>query len=93
MGFCRPGGLIALNWRTFQASLPIIDYVVVHEPIHRCHRDYCTREFTHWAELVGPQKWSAIHELQQGDLMGYYERNRAVHFAIVAGFDPDGYPL
>ncbi len=34
-----------------------------------------------------------IQNLQRGDLIGYYENHRTVHLAIVAGFDPDGYPL
>lgn len=36
-GFCREDGLIALNWRIIQAPLSVIDYVVVHELIHRRH--------------------------------------------------------
>lgn len=49
--------------------------------------------FAALATPSGPQHLSAIHQLQLGDLIGYYERHRTVHFAIVAGFDPDGYPL
>ena len=49
--------------------------------------------FAQLATPTLPQNRSAIHQLQLGDLIGYYERNRTVHFAIVAGFDPDGYPL
>lgn len=36
---------------------------------------------------------AAIKSLRLGDLIGYYERGRVVHFAIVAGFDADGYPV
>lgn len=49
--------------------------------------------FAELAKPVGPEHLSAIHQLQLGDLISYYERHRTVHFAIVAGFDPDGYPL
>lgn len=49
--------------------------------------------FAELAKPIGPQHISAIHQLQLGDLIAYYERHRTVHFAIVAGFDPDGYPL
>ncbi len=34
-----------------------------------------------------------LDHLRLGDLIAYYEEGRIVHFAIVAGFDPDGYPL
>lgn len=34
-----------------------------------------------------------LSRIRLGDLIGYYERGRVVHFAIVVGFDPDGYPL
>jgi hypothetical protein len=34
-----------------------------------------------------------LDQLRPGDLIGYFERGRVVHFAIVAGFDEDGYPL
>lgn len=45
--------------------------------------------------LIKPGKdgRSALDKLRPGDLVGYYETGRVVHFAIVVGFDPDGYPL
>lgn len=36
---------------------------------------------------------SALDRLRVGDLIAYWERGRVVHFAIVAGFDTNGYPL
>lgn len=36
---------------------------------------------------------SALDQLRPGDLIGYFETGRVVHFAVVAGFDPDGYPV
>lgn len=34
-----------------------------------------------------------IHALVPGDLIGYREGGRAVHMAIVVGYDSDGYPV
>ncbi|NMP24324.1 M48 family metallopeptidase [Sulfobacillus sp. DSM 109850] len=34
-GYCRADGVIGLNWRLFQAPVFVIDYVVVHELMHR----------------------------------------------------------
>jgi len=34
-----------------------------------------------------------LDHLGPGDLVGYFETGRVVHFAIVVGFDADGYPL
>lgn len=36
---------------------------------------------------------SAIRELSPGDLIGYEEKGRIQHFAIVTGYDSKGYPL
>ncbi len=36
-GYCRPDGVIGLNWRLLQAPPAIMDYVMVHELIHRLH--------------------------------------------------------
>ena len=36
---------------------------------------------------------TALDQLRPGDLIGYFETGRVVHFAVVAGFDPDGYPV
>lgn len=36
---------------------------------------------------------SPLDRLRPGDLIAYYESGRVVHFAILAGFDPAGYPL
>ncbi|PSR20184.1 MAG: hypothetical protein C7B45_16105 [Sulfobacillus acidophilus] len=47
-GFCRTDGLIALNWRLIQAPLAVIDYVVVHELIHRT---YPHHQPTFWAAV------------------------------------------
>lgn len=35
----------------------------------------------------------AIRELAPGDLIGYEEKGRIQHFAIITGFDSKGYPL
>lgn len=36
-GYCRPDGVIGLNWRLLQAPPAMMDYVMVHELIHRLH--------------------------------------------------------
>ncbi len=41
----------------------------------------------------GPAGQTALDQLRPGDLIGYFETGRVVHFAVVAGFDPDGYPV
>ncbi len=40
-----------------------------------------------------PSGHSPLDQLRLGDLIGYFETGRVVHFAIVVGFDADGYPL
>ena len=37
-GSCDQGGTIRLNWRTIQAPMRLVDYVVVHELTHLLHR-------------------------------------------------------
>ncbi|MCY0877817.1 MAG: SprT family zinc-dependent metalloprotease [Firmicutes bacterium] len=34
-GYCRPDGTMGLNWRLYQAPLWVLEYVVVHELVHR----------------------------------------------------------
>lgn len=36
-GYCRQDGVIGLSWRLLQAPPAVIDYVMVHELIHRLH--------------------------------------------------------
>lgn len=36
-GYCRPDGRIALSWRLCQAPGWVVDYVIVHELVHRLH--------------------------------------------------------
>ena len=45
--------------------------------------------------LVGPDESGVepLSRLRPGDLIGYFENGRVVHFAVVAGFDGEGYPL
>lgn len=45
---CDPTGVLRFNWRIVQASLRLVDYVVVHELIHLVHADH-TPAF--WAAL------------------------------------------
>ncbi|MDA8204615.1 MAG: amidase domain-containing protein [Thermaerobacter sp.] len=41
----------------------------------------------------GENSTAPLSRIRPGDLIGYFESNRVVHFAIVVSFDPDGYPL
>lgn len=47
-GSADADGVVRLNWRVVQASIPLMDYVVAHELVHLEHRDH-TRAF--WAKL------------------------------------------
>lgn len=38
-------------------------------------------------------KAQELAQIRPGDLIGYFEGGRVVHFAVVVGYDPDGYPL
>jgi len=47
-------------------------------------------------ELNGPNAKfprGAVRELQKGDVIGYEEKGRIEHFAIVVGTDTHGYPV
>jgi len=37
-----PVGVLRINWRIIQASLRLVDYVVVHELVHLLHPHYTT---------------------------------------------------
>ena len=39
-GSCDQAGTIRLNWRIIQAPMRLVDYVVVHELVHRRHRGH-----------------------------------------------------
>ncbi len=39
-GSCDRSGAIRLNWRTIQAPMRLVDYVVVHELLHLRYRGY-----------------------------------------------------
>ena len=39
-GSCDRTGTIRLNWRTIQAPMRLVDYVVVHELVHLRHRGH-----------------------------------------------------
>lgn len=45
---CDPAGVLRFNWRVVQASLRLVDYVVVHELIHLVHPDHTS---AYWAAL------------------------------------------
>jgi predicted metal-dependent hydrolase len=45
---CDPKGVLRFNWRIIQASMRLVDYVVVHELVHLSHREH-TRDF--WSVL------------------------------------------
>jgi predicted metal-dependent hydrolase len=45
---CDPEGVLRFNWRIIQASMRLVDYVVVHELVHLSHREH-TRDF--WSML------------------------------------------
>lgn len=45
---CDPEGMLRFNWRIIQASMSLVDYVVVHELVHLSHREH-TRGF--WSAL------------------------------------------
>jgi predicted metal-dependent hydrolase len=47
-GSTTSAGIIRLNWRTIQAPVPVLDYVVLHELVHLVHRDH-GRDF--WAAM------------------------------------------
>lgn len=46
-------------------------------------------------ELLKPDEngVDALSRLRLGDFIAYFESSRVVHFAVVVGFDADGYPL
>jgi predicted metal-dependent hydrolase len=39
-GNCDRHGTIRLNWRIIQASMRLVDYVIVHELVHMQHRKH-----------------------------------------------------
>lgn len=47
-GSTTSAGIVRLNWRTIQAPVPLLDYVVLHELVHLAHRDH-GRQF--WAAM------------------------------------------
>lgn len=47
-GYCRADGWIGLNWRLYQAPLFVIDYVVVHELVHR---QFPHHQRSFWAQV------------------------------------------
>lgn len=47
-GSCDAGGTLRINWRIIQAPPALIDYVLVHELVHREHRQH------------GPAFWAAL---------------------------------
>lgn len=47
-GSCSPAGRIRLNWRLIHFSLPLIDYVIVHELAHLLEMNH------------GPRFWAAV---------------------------------
>jgi hypothetical protein len=47
-GSCDPKGNLRFNWRTVQAPMRLVDYVVAHELVHLGHRHH-TAAF--WAAL------------------------------------------
>lgn len=62
-GYCTPSGRIAIGWRLYQAPQWVIDYVVVHELIHRRfphHRpsfwNACVQAYP---QTVGARAWLA----------------------------------
>ena len=64
-GYCRRDGLIALNWRIVQASLPVIDYLVVHELSHLLHPHHQPAFWTAVAEVIPDYRdrrsWLRMH--------------------------------
>jgi len=39
-GSTTASGIVRLNWRTIQAPVPLLDYVILHELVHLVHRDH-----------------------------------------------------
>jgi hypothetical protein len=69
-GFCRDDGLIALNWRIIQAPLSVMDYVVVHELMHRRYPHH-RQTFWQAVEVVLPdygvrKQWLRDHGAELG---------------------------
>lgn len=49
-GFCRHDGVLGFNWRIVQAPLSVVDYVVVHELVHR---RYMHHQRSFWTAVGG----------------------------------------
>ena len=62
-GSCDRNGTIRLNWRTIQAPMRLVDYVVIHELVYRLHRGH-DREY--WQALG---RVMADNERRREDLM------------------------
>jgi len=61
-GSCDKNGVLRLNWRIIQAPGKLIDYVLVHEVAHICHRNH-DRKF--WASVA---KWMPDYEARKARL-------------------------
>ncbi len=69
-GSCDRGGTIRLNWRIIQAPMRLVDYVVVHELVHLCHRGH------------GREYWQALGRLMPDyERRREHLRQRGLHFA------------
>lgn len=64
-GSCDAKGTLRINWRIVQAPIPLIEYVLVHELVHRDHLRH------------GPEFWAALGRLMP-DYEGRRARLRAM---------------
>ncbi len=66
-GSCSARGTISLNWRLIQAPPFVVDYLIIHELMHRREMNHSARYWKHVAQAF-PDYKRAEHWLKKGGL-------------------------